>query len=61
MQIDDKSFGLLVDLVTGLERFDDANLRPAPDGQDRELVSGTLESGGRLVFVADPSALAARL
>lgn len=61
MEAHDKSFGLLVDVVTGLERFDDADVRPAPDGQDRVLVSGTLEADGRLVLVADPGALAGRL
>jgi chemotaxis signal transduction protein len=61
MEADNKSFGLLVDVVTGLERFDDADVRPAPDGQDRTLVSGTLETDGRFVLVADPSALAGRL
>ncbi len=61
METDDKSFGLLVDVVTGLERFDDTAMRPAPDGQGRALVSGTLEAGGRLVMVADPGALAGRL
>jgi len=61
MEADHKSFGLLVDVVTGLERFDDADIRPAPDGQDRTLVSGTLETDGRFVLVADPSALAGRL
>lgn len=61
MEADDKRFGLLVDVVTGLERFDGDDIRPAPEGQDRTLVSGTLEADGRLVFVADPSALAGRL
>jgi chemotaxis signal transduction protein len=61
MEADNKSFGLLVDVVTGLERFEDAQVRPAPEGQDRTLVSGTVESDGRLVLVADPSALASRL
>jgi len=61
MEADNKSFGLLVDVVTGLERFDDADVRPAPEGQDRTLVSGTVEAGGRFVLVADPGALAGRL
>lgn len=55
------AFGLLVDAVTGLRRIDTADIRPAPDGQDRPLVCGTLDDGGRLVLVADPSALAGRL
>lgn len=61
MEADDKSFGLLVDVVTGVERFADHDIRPAPDGQDRALVSGTLEIDGRFVLVADPTALASRL
>jgi chemotaxis signal transduction protein len=61
MEADNKSFGLQVDVVTGLERFDDADVRPAPDGQDRTLVSGTVEADGRFVLVADPGALAGRL
>jgi chemotaxis signal transduction protein len=57
----DKTFGLLVDAVTGLRRIDDADLGPAPEGQGRPLVSGTLYRDGRLVLVADPSALAGQL
>jgi hypothetical protein len=56
-----KSFGLLVDAVTGLRRIDDGEIRPAPQGQDRPLISGTLDTDGHLVLVADPTALAARL
>jgi chemotaxis signal transduction protein len=56
-----KTFGLLVDEVTGLQRVDTADIRPAPDGQSRPMVSGTLGGEGRLVFVADPIALAGRL
>jgi chemotaxis signal transduction protein len=57
----DKTFGLLVDAVTGLRRIDDADLGPAPEGQGRLLVSGTLYSDGRMVLVADPTALAGQL
>jgi chemotaxis signal transduction protein len=57
----DKTFGLLVDAVTGLRRIDDADLGPAPEGQGRPLVSATLYRDGRLVLVADPSALAGQL
>jgi chemotaxis signal transduction protein len=55
------TFGLLVDTVTGLRRVADADIHPAPDGQDRALVSGTIDSSGDLVFVTDPDAIAARL
>ena len=61
IEADDKTFGLLVDLVTGLQRFDDGAIRPAPQGQGRPLVSGTLDCDDHLVFVADPLALAGRL
>jgi chemotaxis signal transduction protein len=57
----DKTFGLLVDAVTGLQRISDAHIRPAPHGQDRPLISGTLDTEGQLVLVADPIALAGRL
>lgn len=57
----DQTFGLLVDVVTGLRQFDDTEIRPAPRGQGHPLVSGTVDSGGHLVFVADPTALAGRL
>ena len=61
LEVGEKIFGLLVDEVTGLERVDRDAIRPTPQGQDRQLVSGTLDTNGRLVLVADPSALAERL
>jgi chemotaxis signal transduction protein len=54
-------FGLLVDVVTGLRRFDKADIRLAPHGQDRPLVSGTVDTGGGLTLVTDPGTLAAQL
>jgi len=57
----EKTFGLLVDAVTGLQRIDDADIQPAPQGQDRPLISGTLDTDGHLVLVADPTALAGQL
>ena len=57
----DREFGLLVDVVTGLERFDAHDIRIAPEGQGRPLISGTLEVDGRLIFLADPTELAGRL
>jgi chemotaxis signal transduction protein len=56
-----KTFGLLVDAVTGLRRIDDGDIRPAPQGQDRALISGILDTDGELVLVADPTALAGQL
>jgi chemotaxis signal transduction protein len=61
IEVGEKTFGLLVDAVTGLQRVNDADVRAAPQGQRRPLVSGTLETDGNLVLVADPSALAGRL
>ncbi len=57
----DRTFGLQVDEVTGLRRVDLADIQPAPQGQDRGLISGTIETGGRLMLVTDASALAERL
>jgi chemotaxis signal transduction protein len=57
----DTTFGLLVDKVMGLRRVQDAHVRVAPRGQERGLVSGTLEDGDALILVADADALAERL
>lgn len=57
----DTTFGLLVDAVTGLRRIPVADIHPAPTGQDRALISGTIDTEGELVLVADPIALASRL
>jgi chemotaxis signal transduction protein len=56
-----QTFGLQVDAVTGLRTVDDADIHPAPDGQDRELICGMIDAWGPLVLVADADALAARL
>ncbi|WP_427132083.1 chemotaxis protein CheW [Pseudarthrobacter sp. S9] len=55
------AFGLLVDAVTGLRRIAVADIRPAPTGRGRSFISGTIDSDGELMLVADPDALAARL
>lgn len=57
----EKTFGLLVDAVTGLRRVADADISPQPPGQDRPLVCGTINTGDQMVLVADPYALAGRL
>ncbi|HET9770198.1 MAG TPA: chemotaxis protein CheW [Acidimicrobiia bacterium] len=54
-------FGLLVEEVTGLERLDEADIGPPPDGQESSLVVGTLSSGGEMVLLVDAAALARRL
>jgi chemotaxis signal transduction protein len=56
-----KTFGLLVDLVTGLQRVEDADIGPPPDGQNRPLISGTVRSEGHLIMIADPFALVGQL
>jgi chemotaxis signal transduction protein len=61
LEVAGRSFGVLVDAVTGLRRIDETEIRPPPDGQERRLVSGTLDFDGRLVFVADPRVLGERL
>jgi chemotaxis signal transduction protein len=61
LEADGTTFGLLVDEVSGLRRIDEADIRPAPGGQDRTLISGTVELGDDLILVADPAALAERL
>ena len=61
IEADDKTFGLLVDTVIGLQQIADCDIHPAPSGQDRPLICGTVESGSELVLVADPAALAGRL
>ena len=58
----DTIFGLLVDEVTGLKKIQEADIRSAPRGQDRSLVSGTLDPDeGPLLLVVDAVALAGRL
>jgi chemotaxis signal transduction protein len=61
VQTGDKTFGLLVDNVTGLRRIDDSSIRVAPDGQERPLISGTISTNGKVMLVTDPAALASRL
>ena len=55
------TFGLLVDTVDGLRRIAAADIRPAATGRGRAYISGTVDTDGRLMLVADPEALAARL
>jgi chemotaxis signal transduction protein len=61
VEADGKTFGLLVDAVTGLRRIADGEIRLAPHGQDRPLISGTVDTDGRLTLIADPRTLAAQL
>ena len=61
IQAGEKTFGLLVDMVTGLRSVDDSDIGPAPEGQNCPLISGTLHLGDQLILVADPIALAGQL
>jgi chemotaxis signal transduction protein len=61
LEVDGKKFGVVVDAVTGLRRVDERDISPAPQGQERKLVCGTVDAGSGLVFVADAVAMAERL
>ena len=54
-------FGLQVDAVTGLRQVAAGDIHPAPAGQDRSLITGTVDGAGALLMVTDADALAARL
>jgi chemotaxis signal transduction protein len=56
-----KTFGLLVDTVTGLRQISPDAINPAPEGQDRQLIAGTIDDGDQLLLLADPDTLAGRL
>ena len=49
------------DAVTELCQVQDDMVGPAPGGQARPLVSGTVERDGHLLLIADPDALAGEL
>jgi chemotaxis signal transduction protein len=59
-----RSFGLLVEEVSGVAQVDEQRLRPPPEGQDEPsggaLVTGVLDAGEELVLVVDAAALARR-
>jgi chemotaxis signal transduction protein len=57
VQVDEDTCGLLVDSVTGLRRIDETSVRPAPRGQERELISGSVSIDGHMVLLVDPSAV----
>jgi chemotaxis signal transduction protein len=54
-------YGLCVLEVVGVRRFDDDQVGPPPEGQQGELISGTLYGSDELTLVVDPQALVARL
>jgi chemotaxis signal transduction protein len=61
VDVEGVSYGLFVEQVTGLGRIADADIRPAPTGQEDELIAGMLDHDDELVLLADPAALARRL
>jgi chemotaxis signal transduction protein len=54
-------FGLLVDQVLGILDVDEADIGPAPQGQDADYIAGTLRNLDELILIADPGVLAGRL
>ena len=54
-------YGLQVLEVKGVERVDNAQVGPAPYGQDRTLITGTLYGSDDLVLILDPDKMATRL
>jgi chemotaxis signal transduction protein len=56
LHVGEVTYGLLVDSVTGLQRVEEADIRPAPRGQQRDLVSGSVTIDGELVLLTDGSA-----
>lgn len=61
LDIADRPFGLLVEEVTGLQRVDDADIGPPPDGQASSIVVGVVAAAGDMVLLVDAAALARRL
>ena len=57
----DIRFGLQVVEVLGVERFDDDQVGPPPNGQQGGLIVGTIHISDELTLVADAAALAACL
>jgi chemotaxis signal transduction protein len=56
LQEGETTYGLLVDSVTGLEKIEESDIRPAPQGQQQELVSGSITINGELVLLTDATA-----
>ena len=58
IDVDEVTFGLLVDEVTGVEQVADDAVGPSPAGQDRPMVDGVLITPRGVVLRLDLSALA---
>ncbi len=55
-----RTFGLLVEEVSGIGELDEQRLAPPPEGQDGQLVTGVWDpgsSGAQLVLLLDAAAL----
>ena len=58
IDVDDVTFGLLVDEVAGVEQVADDAVGPSPAGQGRVMVDGVLTTADGVVLRLDVSALA---
>jgi chemotaxis signal transduction protein len=58
---DDLRFGLLVEEALGIEKVDESTIGPAPEGQDRAVVSGVVTNDLGLVLLVDLTVLRGRL
>ncbi|MBV8959637.1 MAG: chemotaxis protein CheW [Actinobacteria bacterium] len=54
-------FGLLVEEVAGVVNVDDADVGPAPAGQNGGLVTGVVNLAGVMVLLVDPARVGAPL
>jgi len=58
LDVDGRSFGLLVDEVSGVAEIDERRVGPPPEGQTGTLVTGVLDSDRDIALVIDPRVLA---
>ncbi len=61
LAVRERPFGLLVEQVMGVLDIDEADIGPAPQGQEADYIAGTLRSLDELILIADPGVLAGRL
>jgi chemotaxis signal transduction protein len=61
LDVADRRFGLLVEEVTGLQRVEESDIGPPPDGQESSVVVGVVTVAGEMVLLVDAAALARRL
>ena len=58
LDVDGRSFGLLVEEVSGVAEIDERRVGPPPEGQAGTLVTGVLHSDQDIALVIDPRVLA---